>query len=55
MEYTQIEVARRGPVSVITLNRPEKLNAWTPTMAEEQAHAIRSANDDPTIGAIVRT
>ena len=55
MEYTQIQVTRRGPVSIITLHRPEKLNAWTPTMADEQAHAIRSANDDPTIGAIVMT
>ncbi|MFN6119177.1 MAG: hypothetical protein ACK5CE_06015 [Actinomycetes bacterium] len=43
MEYTQITVDRRGAdheVVLVTLNRPEKLNAWTPTMADEQAHAI---------------
>jgi len=53
--YTQIEYEVRGEVAVITLNRPDRLNAWTPTMAEEQAHAIRRANDDPAVGAIVTT
>jgi enoyl-CoA hydratase/carnithine racemase len=53
--YTQISVARTGAVCVITLNRPDKLNAWTPTMAEEQADAITAANDDPSVGAIVMT
>lgn len=55
MDYTQIEVGRDGEIAVITLSRPEQLNAWTPTMADEQAHAIRSANADPTVGAIVMT
>jgi enoyl-CoA hydratase/carnithine racemase len=55
MEYTQITVTRRDQVVLITLDRPERLNAWTPRMAEEQAHAITSANDDPSIGAIVMT
>lgn len=55
MEYTQITVTESGPITVITLNRPDKLNAWTPRMAEEQTHAIRTANDDPRIGAIVMT
>ncbi|MBI4936204.1 MAG: enoyl-CoA hydratase/isomerase family protein [Actinobacteria bacterium] len=55
MEYTQITVSSDGPVTVITLNRPDKLNAWTPRMAEEQVHAIATANDDPRIGAIVMT
>lgn len=55
MDYSQILYDTRGDVAVITLNRPEKLNAWTPTMAEEQVDAIRRANDDPAIGAIVTT
>ena len=55
MEYTQIEVSRNDEVAIITLNRPDKLNAWTPTMADEQAHAITVANDDATIGAMVLT
>ncbi len=55
MDYTQISVARSGEITIITLNRPEKLNAWTPTMAAEQAHAITAANDDRAVGAIVMT
>lgn len=58
MEHTQITVERRGAddeIVLVTLNRPEKLNAWTPTMADEQAHAIEAANDDPNVGAIVMT
>jgi enoyl-CoA hydratase/carnithine racemase len=55
VDYTQITSATEGPITVITLNRPDKLNAWTPRMAEEQVHAIVAANDDPRIGAIVMT
>ena len=54
-DYTQIAYEVRGDVAVITLNRPERLNAWTPTMAEEQVDAITRANDDPAVGAIVTT
>ncbi len=54
-DYTQIVYEVRGEVAVITLNRPERLNAWTPTMAEEQVDAITRANDDPAVGAIVTT
>ena len=53
--YTQIIYEVRDQVAVITLNRPERLNAWTPTMAEEQVDAINRANDDPAVGAIVTT
>lgn len=55
VDYQQITVDREGPVTVITLNRPEKLNAWTPRMADEQAHAIHAANLDVSVGAIVMT
>jgi enoyl-CoA hydratase/carnithine racemase len=55
VSYETILCERRGAVAVITLNRPDRLNAWTPRMAAEQAHAIREANDDDDIGAIVMT
>jgi enoyl-CoA hydratase/carnithine racemase len=55
VEYTQISYEVRDEVAVITLNRPERLNAWTPTMAEEQVDAIARANGDPAVGAIVTT
>src|SRR5215510_15057913 len=55
MGYTLIRVERRETVALITLDRPEKLNAWTPAMAVEQATAIEAANADPAVGAIVMT
>jgi len=39
----------------LTLNRPDKLNAWTYTMSAELAAAIEEANADESIGAIVVT
>lgn len=55
MEYEQITYQVRDEVAIITLHRPEKLNAWTPRMAEEQVEAITRANDDGAVGAIVTT
>jgi enoyl-CoA hydratase/carnithine racemase len=55
MEYEQIRSERRGEVQLVTLNRPERLNAWTPRMAEELADAFEAANRDPGVGAIVMT
>ncbi len=46
---------RRGDVLLITLDRPEKLNAWTTRMGRELKQAIGDANADATIGAIVVT
>ena len=55
MAYQQIRTETRDGVAWITLNRPERLNAWTPQMSSEQAHAIEAANADPAVGAIVMT
>ena len=55
MDYEQILFERRDSVALITLNRPEKLNAWTQRMAAELRDALGRANDDPDIGAIVVT
>jgi enoyl-CoA hydratase/carnithine racemase len=54
-DYDTIVVERRDEVDLITLNRPDKANAWTPHMAEELADAISSANADPEVGAVVMT
>ena len=55
MTYEQIVYEPRGEVALVTLNRPEKLNAWTPRMAVELADAFGRANDDRAVGAIVVT
>jgi enoyl-CoA hydratase/carnithine racemase len=55
VSYERILYEQRGEVALVTLNRPEKLNAWTPQMSAEQADAIERANADRSIGAIVMT
>ena len=55
MTYKEIIYETKGNVALITLDRPDKLNAWTPSMCEEQAHAIQVANDNNSIGTIVMT
>ncbi|MFC0540368.1 enoyl-CoA hydratase-related protein [Kutzneria chonburiensis] len=42
-------------VRLLTLNRPEKLNAWTPAMEEQFFGALAAADEDPTVRAIVVT
>src|SRR6185437_12520247 len=54
-EYRDILYEMRGPVALITLNRPEKLNAWTATMENEFIDAVRTASADPAVGCIVVT
>jgi enoyl-CoA hydratase/carnithine racemase len=55
VDYETIVSDTRGPVALLTLDRPEKLNAWTPKMAVELADAIERANEDDALGAIVLT
>ena len=55
MTYEQIEVEDRDGIRVIRLNRPDKLNAWTFRMGREMSEALRTGNDDPSIGAFVFT
>ncbi len=55
MIYEQILYSKEGEVGVITLNRPERLNAWTQTMSEELTDAISACNEDSGIGAMVIT
>lgn len=54
-QYTQIEVADRDEIRLITLNRPDKLNAWTPRMSRELVDAFQSGNETSSIGAFVVT
>lgn len=55
MTYEQIRYEQRDDVALLTLNRPERLNAWTPRMSRELTDAIGTANDERSIGAIVMT
>jgi 2-(1,2-epoxy-1,2-dihydrophenyl)acetyl-CoA isomerase len=53
--YDQILFETKGRTGIITLNRPEKLNAWTYAMGGEMMDAIERCNSDPGIGAVVVT
>ena len=50
----EVEATRDGSVLTITLNRPEKLNAFTRTLHEE-LHAALEAARDPGVRAVVVT
>jgi 2-(1,2-epoxy-1,2-dihydrophenyl)acetyl-CoA isomerase len=54
-DYQHILYERRGPVALITLNRPERLNAWTQTMEDEVIDAANVASADPEVGCILVT
>jgi enoyl-CoA hydratase/carnithine racemase len=55
MTYEQILVDVSYHVATITLNRPEKLNAWTPTMAREVQEALLKADADEQVRVIILT
>lgn len=50
-----IDLERRGPVAVLTLNRPEALNALSPGMLDELEQRLRDADADAGVRAIVLT
>ena len=53
--YEHILYETRGAVALITLNRPERLNAWTWLLENEFIDAINAASADPDVGCIVIT
>jgi enoyl-CoA hydratase/carnithine racemase len=55
MTYEQILYAVSNGVAIITLNRPDRLNAWTRFMAKEVMHAAHRAEDDDSVHVIVLT
>jgi enoyl-CoA hydratase/carnithine racemase len=55
MEYEQIRAEVEDRVLTITLNRPERLNAWTPTMMDELIAALGRADADDEVQAVVVT
>ncbi len=54
-DYETILYERRGRVGLITLNRPQKLNAWNPQMEAEFIDAVSGASSDRQVGALVVT
>jgi enoyl-CoA hydratase/carnithine racemase len=55
MDFEQITTELADRVLTITLNRPERLNAWTPTMAEELIAAFDRADEDDEVRVVIVT
>ncbi|HTC60812.1 MAG TPA: crotonase/enoyl-CoA hydratase family protein [Solirubrobacteraceae bacterium] len=55
MDYEQIAVETSDGVLTITLNRPERLNAWTAQMGRELRSAFDDADADDDVRAIIVT
>src|SRR6201995_828272 len=53
--YEQISADTDDGVLTITLNRPDRLNAWTPTMGQELMAAFDAADADDAVRAIIVT
>jgi enoyl-CoA hydratase/carnithine racemase len=54
-DFTQIATEVAENVLTITLNRPDRLNAWTATMADELISAFDLADADDDVRAIIIT
>src|SRR5262245_38435793 len=53
--YREILYDVSANVATITLNRPDKLNAWTAQMDQEVRAAMSAAEGDPDVRVIVLT
>ena len=54
-DYQTLRYEPQGRVALITLNRPEKLNAWTLRMEEEFIDAVNAVARDPALAVLVVT
>jgi enoyl-CoA hydratase/carnithine racemase len=53
--YSELLYEVRDPVAIVTLNRPERLNALTGRLLAEMKHAIAAAENDERVVGIVLT
>jgi enoyl-CoA hydratase/carnithine racemase len=55
MAYEQINYEKADGIATITLNRPERMNAFTPVMLNEWLEALTDAHTDDDVGAVILT
>jgi enoyl-CoA hydratase/carnithine racemase len=55
VQFEQIETDLSERILTVTLNRPARLNAWTPTMARELIEAFDRADADDEVRAVIVT
>src|SRR4051812_6076381 len=55
MDYEQIRYELAENVLTLTMNRPDRLNAWTPTMLRELLDAFDRADSDDDVRVVIVT
>lgn len=55
MQYEQIRYEVADGIATLTLDRPDKLNAYSIRMMEEMIHAFDRADADDAVGAVIVT
>ena len=55
MTYQHILYEVSDKIATITLNRPDRMNAWTATMERDVRHAMEAAAGDDNVRVIVLT
>lgn len=55
MKYGTVIHQQRAGILQLTLNRPERLNAYTPEMGEDLVAAFRAAASDDSVAAVILT
>ena len=55
MSYEQIIYTKDDGIAIITLNRPQVLNAFTPVMIDEWVRAIEATKLDPEVRVVIVT
>lgn len=51
--FATVRYARRGPLAVVTLDRPEVLNAYDTRMRDDLDAVLAAADDDPEVRVLV--
>jgi len=55
MDFEQIIYEKADYIATITLNRPERMNAFTPQMIDEWYQALLDAHTDPDVRVVILT
>lgn len=55
MAYETIVLEKQDGIGTVTLNRPQRLNAWTPVMGAELSDALRDIDRDQSVRVAVLT
>ena len=54
-DYSDIKYEKAEGIAKITINRPERRNAFRPQTVHQMSTALNDARDDETIGVIILT